>query len=344
MKTLAARPQEGTGFAYFYFDYTHKASLTASALLSALIKQLLPVGQVSTDVKNRSNLLYGQGYRTPTAEELISLLQTVIKLFNRVVLVIDGLDECQSVDQRAVISISKELLRLQSPVVKLFITSRDDADLTRHLDGYPRVRISEGAVGSDIKAFVQHEVRSRLSSGDMPPTDAVLEKEIIATLTEKSQGSFLWVRFQLEELGGALTDHDKRQVLKNLPTDLGETYDRILKKSLSSGARASRSKWIKRIFSWLIVSKRPLLIDELLEAVAIEPGDTTRDKDKIPKCSSTLIQFCGGLVNIDQDDKTTRFAHYTVRQFLLAKPLLGLESARVHPTLEEAELSAGKSV
>ncbi len=56
-------------------------------------------------------------------------------------------------------------------------------------------------------------------------------------------------------------------------------------------------------------------MEELQEAVAIEKGEKTLDRDAITS-ADTLVEACAGLVVIDQANGTFRFSHYTVEEYL----------------------------
>jgi hypothetical protein len=146
---------------------------------------------------------------------------------------------------------------------------------------------------------------------------------------------FLWVKFQLDDLCRAETDNSMRKVLRNLPRDLGETYDRLL-------ARidvAEQRQYIKRMFSWIICARRPLEVEELREAIAFTLEDDHFDPSKIPNDLGRLARACGNLIVIDDDDNTVQIAHYTVEQYLLTKQ--GCQPSFFHFTREQANLEVG---
>lgn len=76
---------------------------------------------------------------------------------------------------------------------------------------------------------------------------------------------------------------------------------------------------------WIACARRPLKVEELQEAAAFTPSsyppgspDHRWDVEKIPD-ADRLLQSCHGLVVRDRDG-SVRFAHHTVRQFLLIIP------------------------
>jgi len=123
----------------------------------------------------------------------------------------------------------------------------------------------------------------------------------------------LWVKFQLDELCAKLTDASIREVLQNLPRDLGETYCRLLARVED----AERRGYVQNMFRWIIFARRPLKVDELREAIAFDINDTEWDQAKIPSELLRLIRSCGNLILINDETKEVQLAHYTVEQYLL---------------------------
>ncbi len=122
-----------------------------------------------------------------------------------------------------------------------------------------------------------------------------------------------------------------RETLRNLPEGLGNTYKRILTKI---GDSYSRTALAQKVFQWATVAKRPLHVEELREAVAIDANDETWDEDKFPH-EDLMLESCRGLIIKDEDDGTVHFAHHTVRQYLTG----GL-ATKVDPLFEVAVESA----
>lgn len=130
-----------------------------------------------------------------------------------------------------------------------------------------------------------------------------------------STNRFLWVKFQLDDLCTAETDAEIRTMLQNLPKDLSETYDRLLGRVMGR----QREQLIRRMFDWILCSKRPLSVDEMQEAIAFTIDDLYWDESKIPNDMARLIRACGNLVVVDEEITTVQFAHYTVEQYLLRR-------------------------
>ncbi|KAI9040622.1 uncharacterized protein KD926_007838 [Aspergillus affinis] len=144
---------------------------------------------------------------------------------------------------------------------------------------------------------------------------------------------FLWVYLQLEILWDTCdTDAEIRKALGNLPRELEETYSRCLQRMNLQDCRALK------VLKWVSFASRPLHIEELKEAIAIEIYDTEWDASKIPRANSVLTG-CANLVIVDPFDNCARFAHSSVKQYFQAES----NSIPEYPkTSEQGELECGE--
>lgn len=132
-----------------------------------------------------------------------------------------------------------------------------------------------------------------------------------------------------------------RETLSNLPRDLTETYQRLLNKI----RHPQRQALVRRMMQWIVCARRPLRIDELLEAVAFTIEDDHWDHSKIPVDPLRLIRASGNLMLVDEEDQSVQLAHYTVQQFLLstAPEEINPISFRFQFNREEAERYVGET-
>jgi hypothetical protein len=100
--------------------------------------------------------------------------------------------------------------------------------------------------------------------------------------------------------------------LEDLPTDLSETYSRILQKV--QGRRKFHQAKILRLIS---AARVPLSISEMRDALSVTPGRTDwTNRDTINDIYSTLTT-CGCLIQVDEEESTVRFVHPSVQEFFL---------------------------
>lgn len=128
-----------------------------------------------------------------------------------------------------------------------------------------------------------------------------------------------------------------RKTLRNLPVGLVQTYERILLRI--SKSPLAKQEIALRVFQWTVCSRRPLKAEELQEAVAFERSDVYWDRDKIPD-ENLMIETCRGLLVRDEDDRTVRFAHHTVQQYLLSAPMINTQEGSHFPIPPRSEAEA----
>lgn len=143
--------------------------------------------------------------------------------------------------------------------------------------------------------------------------------------------------FQIQDLCRQPCDADIRKAISSLPRDLPETYNRILRRILQEG----KAEVVERVFCWLGAVKRPLLLQELREAIAVQPGDEFLRKDQLVNDPDAIITWCGSLVSLDEEDLLVQFAHHSVKQFLLSESL-DKSTARFHYKPFDADILAGE--
>jgi ankyrin repeat protein len=133
---------------------------------------------------------------------------------------------------------------------------------------------------------------------------------------------FRWVVCQLDALRECLA-RNVLQVLEELPDTLDETYDRILR-----GIKKSNRKDVYRLLQCLVVSMRPLRVEELAEILALDfDGD-----EEIPKLNpewrwedeeEALQAACSSLISIVDTDgsRVVQFSHFSVKEYLTSPRL-----------------------
>lgn len=123
---------------------------------------------------------------------------------------------------------------------------------------------------------------------------------------------FLWVALQIESICTEETDEDIQKALKDLPRDLFSTFCRILQKSGTTGVRYRRS-----ILELLVAALRPLTKEELREALGVVVGDPEWNPARFINNIEDTLACCGSLIIVDEEELTVRFAHHSIKQFLV---------------------------
>jgi ankyrin repeat protein len=153
---------------------------------------------------------------------------------------------------------------------------------------------------------------------------------------------FLWVAFQIEDICEQSCDDDIRRVITTLPKGLRETYERILQRIGMRG----RAGLAEKVFRWTAAERRPLTVDELHEAVAVEPGQESFRRDRMANgFEAHMVAWCGRLVTVDEETRAVQFAHPSVKQFLRSDDAAAATRADVERFLvraDEADTEVGE--
>jgi hypothetical protein len=123
---------DGTiGIAYIYCNFRRQAEQTTELLLANILKQLagwqerLPASVQELYKRHKAR------YTRPILDELSTTLQSVVRAYSRVYIVIDALDECEDKDYNRG-KLLTELFSLQNETgVNLFFTSRFIPEITK---------------------------------------------------------------------------------------------------------------------------------------------------------------------------------------------------------------------
>lgn len=99
-----------------------------------------------------------------------------------------------------------------------------------------------------------------------------------------------------------------------------EAYQRLLSRTYEGDKNLAL-----KIMSWLYRAQRPLLIDELREALTVQPVDSQLNLEALTP-RQDIIECCEGLVVLENTSDTVRFIHRTVKEFLQKEHMMDLLS------------------
>ena len=127
----------------------------------------------------------------------------------------------------------------------------------------------------------------------------------------------------------------RRKTLKSISNGagLGEVYDATLERIKAQDEE--KAELAMATLTWICHSERPLLVDELSHALAVEIGEADFDPENAPSIG-TLLDCCQGLITVDAEASTIRLIHYAVQEYLCSHP--GLFS-KPHSVLAETCLT-----
>ncbi|KAJ7445338.1 ankyrin repeat-containing domain protein [Mycena latifolia] len=301
--------------AFFYFDTNNPEQRTVTQFLCSLVTQLSVQARQPDKTLTALWTSHASGQHLPSDSALVSeALIPLLKGFTEpLYILLDALDECSERD--LLLRLITEIVDLKLSNVHLLLTSRPEVPRGTHLVQRAVSVSLEGCVDHDIESYAM-EILSNLK---VQLTDD-RKGEITRALLERGGGMFRLVSLQLDELRSC--DWRESQVTKalsDMPTSLDAIYDRILQNIKNPEMMSC----VGRAINWLIFSKRPMMLGEIIDALAFdfekEPLRFNAAERMLP---NALLDACAGFVTVSEDaerDTTTiKLAHASVKEYFFS--------------------------
>jgi hypothetical protein len=275
---------------------------------------------------------HGDGVKEPTEEALLESLKEMLKVSTQgpTFLIIDGLNEAlpSAQPQCEPTKVIEELVALGLPDLRIFATClsvlepEEDPPLALESVASHVVCLHEtrGHL-DDIVLYIDWCIKENKRMKRWRHEDKV---DTVQTLSKKGGGSWQWVMSQLKILPDCLPATVQR-VLERMSPRFHITYGRIMQ-------RIPNENWehAHRMFQFLAVCVRPLLVDELSEILTI---DYDRGDDVTPKYEAIwhpetpdkdIFTVCRHTVKIDEINETqiVKFVHVSVAEWLFSQEIL----------------------
>ena len=233
-----------------------------------------------------------------------------------VILLIDALDECEP--RNEIRTWLSELVSEKNNI-KCLVASRDQLDISQALKSFERLRLEhhQEEIHEDICRYTGTRLASdpqfcRLSTS--------LKDEVAQCIGKKSLSMFRWAQCQLDSISNLKTVRAIHSALQDLPKGLDDTYAHALRK-----VPQSEACFVHKALAWLAFSVLPLTLEEIYEAIAIEPDTNCIDEENRLGCPSDILSLCENLVSISDRGNLT-LAHLSVKDYLLSETIRRDES------------------
>ena len=123
--------------------------------------------------------------------------------------------------------------------------------------------------------------------------------------------SFLLAKLHMQSIQKSVSLKDISAALASLPPTLLEAYTQ----SLDRIQKESNFQKPAKIISWIFRARRPLLLREMQQALTISIGDSFGSIKQDPSLSE-MVEWCHGLVIIDEERSKIGFLHLSFQEFL----------------------------
>ncbi|KAL9096319.1 MAG: hypothetical protein Q9165_001316 [Trypethelium subeluteriae] len=294
-----------TGLTYMYLDSNDQKNQTTGNVVGAIIKQLLR--RLPTIPKSIENIWKDYKHEGPPIGRTMEMFCEACQAFTRTFICVDALDECNDLK-----SLLSHVTRAQSrvPSIQLVCTSRPHIEFMLHGCGLNPYTIHLEALQSDVRAFVEWRIRD--DEQNRPSImDSRLKEEIVRKLLDVFGGIFLLPVLHIDLILGQGTRAARRQKLNSLDSSLYKTFDAMMQRIECS---RRNEKNATRILTWILLAERPLTIDELLSALAVQESDNDLSRDNFLDRNS-FLDCCLGLAKIDNETSTVRLFHLHLYEY-----------------------------
>ena len=180
---------------FFYFDFREDQKKDLRGLLSSLLVQLCHQSDSYYDVLFEFYSEHAKGSRSPSDDDLAERLKDLLKLpgLAPVYLIVDGLDECPKTSaipspRTDVLKLLENLIKSRFPNLRVFVTSRPEADFKHVLDPlnprYVSLHDERGQKG-DIEDYIRSVIITHPENRGWKEEH---KRRVINVLTEKADG------------------------------------------------------------------------------------------------------------------------------------------------------------
>ncbi|KAH8803296.1 hypothetical protein F5884DRAFT_903864 [Xylogone sp. PMI_703] len=310
---------------YFYFDFNDVAKQRYENLIRSLIIQF---SSQSMEVSESLSSLFSScqdGQRQSKTDELLRVLENVLRGHREMFIIIDALDECQ--DRERLLALIETIVDWKIQNLRILVTSRKERDIEEYLEhlATEQIPLQSATVNNDIRIHISERLKNDPKLNIWP---ASVQTEIEKTLMGRADGMFRWVECQLDTLRKCLKLDKLRRALNSLPKTLDETYARIL-----CNIDDEYIEDAFKVLEVLVYSARPLLIKEAAEVVAIDVDENGGfNPENRLRSYGDVLRICSSLVSIsdihpDKQDgqvhrrQELRLAHFSVKEYLISNQI-----------------------
>jgi hypothetical protein len=284
----------------FFFSRDAEETRTPKYFFSTLAQQ----GLSHLGAKVQSAIIDGiRELRDPVSAPLEEqchklLVQPLQHVSFPVVLVLDGLDECEPTALIRLLRIlSKEFPSL--PRLKLFLTSRPESHIAESFEDLQVLRVSLRSDVDSNRNDVWKFIRENLKSIFLPDYK-------IDQLATRSEGLFIWASTVCRLLVKFRGDRDQflSDVLVQGPHQMNSIYRVALQQALPDTDEVENIKIYTRVLGTIVVAFEPLCPNSINHLLKINNSfEIVRDLQSVLDCPDF--------------DKPVRFLHPTFRDYLL---------------------------
>ena len=160
IERIENEPSPNSRLVYFYCQYDKDEARTPSSIIRSLLAQLIwgLDGHSTEEVLERLISEHADGHGPPSnVKDLTDHFLRVSRLYQRSVVVIDGVDECPTTTRGDLLDF---IVRVSmSEDIKVLTTSRKESDIEDELKIYPTICLEEAGFKEEKRRFITYEFK-----------------------------------------------------------------------------------------------------------------------------------------------------------------------------------------
>ncbi|KAF4464585.1 WD40 repeat [Fusarium albosuccineum] len=292
---------------YFFCQATEARLSSATAVLRGLIYILASeqpglLSHIRKEYNHAGKQLFEDGNAWQALSKILhGMLNTLTS--DRVILIVDALDECTTNRHQLLDFIT------QHSSVRWIVSSRNWLDISRKLDnaGPVVVKLRLESVTNSISEAIHTYIGSKTNEltrvmGYDEKTRNTVEKYLICNAAD----TFLWVSLVCQELADpSLLSLNILDRLKAFPPGLDALYGRMIRHIYGS----SHANLCKEVLATVSIVYRPITLEELLVFLGQQHFNR--------KCLEEIVASCGSLLTLREG--VIYFVHQSAKDYLLDK-------------------------
>ena len=171
VENLVVNRYQGSSLGYFFCRFDEAASLKAREVIGSLARQWFE--DIPTEEFKVNQMEPYVGGITLNIEQILSKLRLLLPCHRHYTMVIDGLDECEYGEIKALVEIIQSLMQTSNRVFKLFLTGRSDFTLrlSHQLQPDCRIHISSSDNGPEISNYIELALAEALENNRLKLRD-----------------------------------------------------------------------------------------------------------------------------------------------------------------------------
>ncbi|RSL41977.1 hypothetical protein CEP51_016530 [Fusarium floridanum] len=306
---------EETVVVYAYYDAGKREQQKVAHILASLLRQLVEASPSMPGSVQRLHLKNkGRELSSVSSREFTDALIDAARLFSRVYVVIDALDESDDLS-----NLLPEIFKMQQAVkTNVFATSRPDKRIEARFNQSLSLEIR--ASDEDVSLYLdtriaQHDVIKDEFGEYAAEAKATLRETVKEKIRDVSDGIFLLARFHMDSVLEMTSPNQMRESIKMLPKGPAAYREIYLKTTQRIDNQPEEyCSLAKATLIWLVCAKRPMTVPELREALAIKINASSLNNGDFSTTRS-IVEACKGLVSIGNDE-IIQLLHHTAREYL----------------------------